>query len=201
MGLSRGCSMKKIPIVLAAVLLAAIVPGSMGADGADKVINRYKKAAGTPSRRIENTLMVGTARIGDGAPGRFYYRAAGPDRIRVDIEAGDLKVSECYNGKSAWRQDARGLRTLLGTGASIIRLRAILANGRLRDLSRARIIARPATTGPPDGIKADGVEFRGNGVHAIIFFDQISGLPAVQEIEKSDGTQTYFFGDYRKVDG
>src|SRR5262249_49665898 len=198
---ARGLFMKRAPIVLLAVLLAAIVPGSMAADGADKVINRYKKAAGISSRRIDNTLMVGNARIGDGAPGRFYYRAAGRDRLRMDIEAGDVKVSECYNGKSAWRQDARGLRTLLGMSAGIIRMRAILANSRLRDLPRLRIIARPASAAPPDGIKADGVEFLGNGVHATIFFDQTSGLPVAQEVEKSDGKQTYFFGDYRRVDG
>jgi hypothetical protein len=119
----------------------------------------------------------------------------------MDIEAGDLKVSECYNGKSAWRQDARGLRTLLGTGAASLRLLAILANSRLRDLSRARILIRPATTPAPDGRKTDGIEFISNGVRATLFFDQGSGLPVIEEIEKADGKQDFFFGDYRKVDG
>jgi hypothetical protein len=93
------------------------------------------------------------------------------------------------------------LRTLLGTGAGSLRLLAILANSRLRDLSRARVVIRPASTAAPDGSKADGIEFLSNGVRAALFFDQASGLPLVEEIEKSDGKQDFFFGDYRKVDG
>src|SRR5262252_641130 len=153
--------MKRFSIFVLAVVATAF-SSARAADTPDKIISRYKKAAGAPARRIENTLMTGTASTNDGATGRFYYRAAGPDRLRMDIEAGDVKVSECYNGKSAWRQDARGLRTLLGMSAGIIRMRAILANSRLRDLPRLRIIARPASAAPPDGIKADGVEFLGN---------------------------------------
>jgi len=173
----------------------------MGADGADKVINRYKKAAGTPRNRIENTLMTGTASGVDGASGRFYFRTAGPDRIRIDIEAGELKVSECYNGKSAWRQDSRGLRTLLGPGAGSLRLMAILSNSRLRDLPRARIIARAPDTGSTDGAKTEGVEFLSRGAKVTIFFDSTTGLPATEEIEKPGGKQIYVFGDYRRVDG
>jgi hypothetical protein len=182
-------------------IIAEVASSSVQASSTDRIINRYRKAAGSPSRRIENTLMAGTARVGDGPPGRFYYRAAGPDRIRMDIEAGDVKVSECYNGKSAWRQDARGLRTLLGNSAGSLRLLAILANSRLRDLSRARIVTRPATTPAPDGSKTDGIELISNGVRAALFFDQASGLPAIEEIEKSEGKQDFFFSDYRKVDG
>jgi hypothetical protein len=193
--------MKKSPIVLLVAILATFVSSARATDTPDKIVNRYKKAAGTASRRIENTLMTGTARSGDSASGRFYYRAAGPDRLRMDIEAGGTKVTECYNGKSAWRQDSRGLRTLLGTGASSLRLLAILANSRMRDLSRARVMIRPARSAPPDGIKRDGIDFLSNGVQATVFFDRDSGLPSVEEVEKSDGMQVYFFSDYRKIDG
>jgi hypothetical protein len=193
--------MKKAPIALVVALLAAAAPISLGADSADKIINRYKRAAGTPTRRIQNTMMAGTTRAGGGPAGRFYYRTASPDRIRPDVDAGDLKVSECYNGKSAWRRDATGLRTLLGNTAGSLRLLAILANSRLRDLSKARIMIRLASTPAPGGAKADGVEFLGNGVRATIYFDQASGLPVIEEIEESDSKRDFFFGDYRKVDG
>ena len=193
--------MKRFVILVLVAIVATAFSSARAADTPDKIISRYKKAAGAPARRIENTLMTGTASTNDGATGRFYYRAAGPDRVRMDIEAGETKVSECYNGKSAWRQDSRGLRTLLGTGASSLRLMAILANSRLKDLSRARVIVRSTRTAPPDGVKGDGIDFLSNGVQATVFFDPASGLPSVEEIEKPEGQQVYFFSDYRKVDG
>src|SRR5260370_25435138 len=115
--------------------------------------------------------MSGSFKTADGSVGRFTCQTTWPSSMRVDIEFDKAKESECYNGKSAWRLDGRGLRTLLGEEAKRLRLETMLITGRLSELQRNRIV--PQLTGKVtiDGREANGVEFSRDNVRIKLFFD------------------------------
>ena len=101
-----------LPAVLLAIL--ALVIGSPGADkSATRIIDRYKKASGGDAvKRVKNTLMLGSLKANDGSTGRFSYQSSTPSSLKLDLEVGGTKTSECYNGKSAWRTDCTRLAHL-----------------------------------------------------------------------------------------
>src|SRR5258707_1492611 len=104
--------MKRLLVSLA-LILGLLVSQSLADQPASKIVDRYKKAAGGKSvARVKSTFMTGSVKGSDGTAGRFSLQTSAPNNLRLDLELGETKVSECYNGKSAWRLDARGLRTL-----------------------------------------------------------------------------------------
>lgn len=117
------------------------------------------------------------------------------------MEIGGSKVSECYNGKSAWRLDARGLRTLLGDEAKRLRLESLLSNSRLNDLQRNRIVPQLAGKMTIDGREANVIEFIKDGVRVKLYFDASTNLPLKRERETAEGVEETFYGDYRAIDG
>jgi hypothetical protein len=194
--------MKKARFAILSIIAGLLIqPAALG-QSANKIIDRYKKAAGGGAiKRIKSTEMSGTIRTSAGATGTFSLKTASPDRLRIDIEAGPLKVSECYNGKSAWRLDSRGLRTLLGQEAKRLRLEALIASGRLLDLSRNRILAQAPSKASVEGRDGVRVEVVKDDARLWLFFDAASGLLVKQERDTSEGAQEIFYGDHRKVDG
>jgi hypothetical protein len=183
------------------VLFASPAPEVRAGEGANKIIGRYKKAVGGSAvKRVKSRLVTGTVQGTDGWTGRFLLQTASPDRMRVDIEGGQIKISECYNGKSAWRMDSRGLRTLLGAEAKRLRLEALLANNYLHDLSRDRIIAQPPVRSNVDGHQANTIEFAKEDVRVKLSFDVTTNLPIKLERERADGVEEILYSDYRTVD-
>jgi hypothetical protein len=195
--------MKQSAGYLLLVCMLALAGGSQAADfSAGKIIDRYKKAAGGAAlKRIKSTRLTGSVKTADGANGRFTYQASAPESWRTDIEAGELKSAECFNGKSAWRLDARGLRTLLGDEAKRLRLEALLANAHLQDLSRYKITPQLAAKTTLDGRDAFRIEFVKDSASTRLFFDAQSNLISKQERDTGDGMEEIFFSDYRAVDG
>ena len=193
--------MKRLLLLL--VLFAALVCEAFGADqSAGKTIDRYRKASGGKlAARLKRTLMTGSVKTLDGATGRFSFQTSAPNNLRVDLEIAGSKVSECYNGKSAWRLDARGLRTLLGDEAKRLRLESLLSNSRLNDLSRNRIVPQVAGKSTIDGREVNAVEFTRDEVRVKLYFDASTHLPLKRERETANGLEETVYGDYRKIDG
>ena len=109
------------------LILGVLVSQSLADQPASKIVDRYKKASGGKSAaRVRSTIITGSVKSGDGAAGRFSYQTSAPNNLRSDLELAGSKVSECYNGKSAWRLDARGLRTLLGDEAKRLRQEGVV---------------------------------------------------------------------------
>ncbi len=194
--------MRKVVFPILLVLLGVALAPEVAAQSAGKIIDRYKKAVGGKAvKRVKNVFISGSLKSGDTTEGRFTYRAAAPNRLRIDVESTGSKVSRCYNGKSAWRLDERGLRTLLGDEAKLLRLEALIANSRLNDLARNRITARLAGKAQIDGREVDSVVFEKEGVSLKLFFDPSSRLLIKQERETPEGLQETTYSDYRPVDG
>jgi len=190
--------------VLASLLLVVgvLVSQSLADQPASKIVDSYKKASGGKSAaRIKSTTMTGTVKAGDGTTGRFSYQSSAPNNLRLDLELNGSKISECYNGKSAWRLDSRGLRTLLGDEAKRLRLEALLSNSRLNDLQRNRIIPQLSGKASVDGRDTNAIEFSKDNARVKLFFDASNSLVMKRERETADGMEETFYGDYRSVDG
>jgi hypothetical protein len=198
----RCLSMKKIYAV-GLILILGFVAESLAKDlSAQKVIDRYRKAAGGKAlNRIKSTAMTGRVKTAEGIEGNFSLRASAPDRLRIDIEVADFKVSECYNGKSAWRVDWRGLRTMLGVEAKRLRLESLIANTRLSELSRNRVILKPSSKINIEGRDLYLIELTKDDASVKLFFDAASWLLVRKEKESSEGKEEISLSDYRAVDG
>lgn len=192
--------MKKFMCALVlGIALAAISP--IFGQSANKIIDRYKKASGGDAfKKIQNTYVTGTLKSSDGVTGNFVQQTNMPDRLRTDISLNDAKASECYNGKSAWRMDGRGLRTLIGAEAKRLRLDALLANSRLRDFSKNRIFPQTPVKTNVAGSEAFAIEFIREDAKVKLFFDAGTGLIIKQERETTEGAEEIFYSDYRAVD-
>ena len=193
--------MKRFLVLL--LIPSALVCESFAAGPtAGKIIDRFKKASGGKSAaRLKSTLMTGSIKANDGTTGRFKSQTSAPNNFRLDLEIGGLNVSECYNGKSAWRLDARGLRTLLGDEAKRLRLESVLSNSRLNDLGRNRIVPQLAGTTTINGREANAIEFTKDGARVKLYFDSSNNLPVKLERDTADGVEETFYDDYRAIDG
>ncbi len=188
--------------ISALILVFALLASASAADSASKIIDRHKKATGGDAvKKIKNTTITGSLKTNDGATGHFTMQTFQPDRLRTDIEIGEAKFSECYNGKSAWRMDKTGLRTLLGNEVKRLRLEAALAAGRLRELSRSRVFPQTVTKATVDGREAMAIDFAKDEAKVKLFFDAKTNLIIKQERETSAGTEEIFYSEYRAVDG
>jgi hypothetical protein len=184
-----------------AFVIALATASPVAAQSANKIIDRYKKASGGNAvKKLKNTVVTGTVKTSDGVTGHFIQQMTLPDRLRTDLETGDAKISQCYNGKSAWRMDARGLRTLIGAEAKRLRLDALLTNSRLHDLSKNRIFAQAPVKTHVEGSEAFAIEFIREGAKVKLFFDARTSLISKQERETSEGAEEIFYNDYRAVD-
>jgi hypothetical protein len=189
-------------VVLLLLSIAFVLPASAADRSPGKTIDRYRKATGGSAlKKIRSTLMEGALKTSRGATGHFSYRVSYPDRLRIDIETGSARSSECYNGKSAWLLDQHGLKTLLGDEAKRLRLAALLASGRLRDLQRSRIVPSVGSPVTVDGRAADILDFTRDGVRIRLLFDSATHLLIGQESQTSSGPEKVSFSDHRPVDG
>lgn len=194
--------MKKFFAAVLILVFGFVAESLAGEMSSQKIVDRYRKATGGKFlNRVKSTVMIGRIKTPEGVEGRFSLRTSAPDRLRIDIEAGDFKMSECYNGKSAWRVDSRGLRTLLGVEAKRLRLESLIANGRLSELSRNRIILKPASKLNIDGRDVYSIELFKDDAGLKLFFDATSWLLIGKEKEISEGKEEIFFSDYRPMDG
>lgn len=193
--------MKRL-FILSLILIAFVCDSFAAGPSANKIIDRFKKASGgKAAARLKSTLMTGTMKNSEGTIGRFKSQTSAPNNFRLDLEIGGSSVSECYNGKSAWRLDARGLRTLLGDEAKRLRLESLLSNSRLNDLGRNRIVPQLAGTTTINNREANAIEFTKDGARIKIFFDSSNNLPVKRERETSEGIEETFYSDYRAIDG
>ena len=188
--------------VLPFLVLVSVCATAATAQSVDKIISQFRKAiGGDAAKSIRTTTMVGSIRHGDGPAGRFMYRASTPDRLRLDIETAGKKLSEAYNGKSAWRLDQTGLRTLIGDETKRMQLWALLANDRLLTLKQNYITPQPGLASKIDGRDVVAVEFVKEMARMKLFFDSKSGLIVKQERGAAGVAEETFYDDYRAVDG
>lgn len=189
--------MKKIMLLFVLVSFVFSIAAYAGQE--DKIIDRYKKATGGDAiKKITNRVVTGSVTQGN-FTGQFLAQSGRPDRIRLDIEVNNSKLTECYNGNSAWQQNDQNLQTLINTEAKTLRLKALLTNTYLRDLSKYRVLSKYLGKVQVNGVETEAVEFNLNGVYIKVMFDPKTGLIVKEERQLNEGIEETFYQNYQSV--
>ncbi|MBL8148724.1 MAG: hypothetical protein JNN15_02225 [Blastocatellia bacterium] len=193
--------MKRLLLLLFILLISVEVSF---AGSADKVLEKYKKATGGDVvKKLKTTLITGTAqKVGavEQEAGSFSYTFSEPDKLLFELTTQQEKYRICFNGKSVWKEDSKGAKTVLGDEKKNFRLYSILLNSRLRDLSKYKISNKLAEKTTIENKDAVAVDFSLLDASTRIFFDVSSNLPINLQYQISDSTEEIVFSDYRKVE-
>src|SRR4030095_6190826 len=120
-----------------AALCAAVAivgtPVSAAAQSPGTVMERYVKAIGGKQavESIVSTEISGSVEAADGRSGVFTQRTRRPQLFSVSLTWNGGRWRAGFNGRSAWQDDADGLRTLYGPAAARVRAEAMYASTRL----------------------------------------------------------------------
>src|SRR5689334_19460184 len=120
---------KAIPLAL----LALIATAHSFAQTADKVLSQHVSALGgaRKNKALARIEYRGEARVpGSQGSGAFTLALQDPNQIYLEVAGGDHPWSQADNGKSAWRRDTQGLRTLGGPETRQLRAIGFFLNNR-----------------------------------------------------------------------
>jgi hypothetical protein len=123
-----------LPGALVAAQALFVAPASYGERGADpnRIIEACIRAEGGPKRlaALRTVEYQGTVTSSDGKTGNYTLILEQPNRLYQEVTIGTETIREAYNGKSAWRQDSAGLRTLTGADGTLLEAGAHYRNDR-----------------------------------------------------------------------
>ena len=119
---------RDLTIVIPALLGVALSSSAQeqaarGNPSTAKIIDAWLHAEGGSKRVMQLRSVEYHGTVTDTATkesGHFTLILEQPNRLYQEIAAGRETLRLAYNGKSAWREDRDGLRTLTGTDASFI---------------------------------------------------------------------------------
>jgi hypothetical protein len=167
---------------------------------AAKIIERHIKAAGGKKalRGITSVRYVGEVAGATGTGTSFVWQMKAPHFAYIEVRSDSAPVTEAYNGKSAWQQDAEGLRTLVGREQSRARATALFRNDRLLNYKKDKAKAQTLGRAMFDGRETFAVQLTtASGLQRKLYFDAQSGLLAGEEQERDDGLEQISYRDYR----
>jgi len=184
----------------------------------DKIVAASIRAEGGPKRlaTLRTVEYQGTLATPDGkATGHYTLILEQPNRLYEEVTVGDETIREAYNGKSAWRQDKTGLRTLTGAEGTMLEAAAHYRNDRFVHYRKERVRLLALGDETVRGHAAERVEVTTSaGVKRRVAIDSathlvieelISGAPAdpAHDAGKNAASDDIriFYDDYRPVDG
>jgi hypothetical protein len=207
----------------ASLALSASSPARESGDNPNRMIAASIRAEGGAKRlaAIRTVEYQGTLTTPDGqASGHYTLILEQPNRLYEEVTVGDETVREAYNGRSAWRQDKAGLRTLTGSEGTLLEAAAHSRNDRLVHLRKEKVRLLSLGDETVRGHSAERLEVTTlAGVKREIAIDDhthlvleelIPGAPGdpAQDADrkaasegKSAGDTRIFYDDYRPVDG
>ncbi|HJZ64121.1 MAG TPA: hypothetical protein VKD70_07380 [Candidatus Acidoferrum sp.] len=192
--------------LLLGAFLLAWAPPSVCAQDVEKILNDAIKASGGPSklRKVTTLSIEGTAlRASDSKSGAYTLRLRAPNRYYLELNFAGQPEILAYNGKSAWREDAKGeIGTLLGPEATQMEALASLSNSRFLDRKKNKIAALSTGSSQLNGRSLSGVELASQtGVKGVLYFDDQTHLLAKETRELAGDTYETLYDDYRPEDG
>ena len=214
-------SRQLLAAVLAGVASLALSPPSPGrepGDNPNRMIAASIRAEGGTKRlaAIRTVEYQGTLTTPDGkASGHYTLILEQPNRLYEEVTIGDETIREAYNGKSAWRQDKAGLRTLTGGEGTMLEAAAHYRNDRLVHLRKEKVRLLELGDETVRGHAAERLEVTTlAGVKREIALDDHTHLPVEELIPAAPGDPALdaskraagddtriFYDDYRPVDG
>jgi hypothetical protein len=218
-------------LVTAGFCLAAFgvgAPAALRAQDISKTLAQYVKAEGGTGKlaKIMTVKFEGTvigersARKGpdafvagvspppeprhSGAVGGSYTFALKlPNRYYTEMVAGDESWIESFNGKSAWRQNAKGdIGTLVGPEGLQVEAAARYFNSRLLNPKKNRLVVTFVRVTQVRGKEVVEVEVTApSGAKRQIFFDTLTHLIEEESALVGGVQQDIYYDDYRPVNG
>ncbi len=104
-------------------------------DASIRVQGGSKRLAALRTVEYQGTLTDPTGKT----TGSYTLILEQPNRLYEEVTIGNQTTREAYNGKSAWRQDSAGLRTLTGTDGTMLEAAAHYRNDRLVHYRKERV--------------------------------------------------------------
>ena len=201
----------EMAVTLALALGSGILaPGAWAQAGthADvgKILHEYAKAEGGAGKlaKITTLKIEGTVSGANGeTPGTFTFDTKLPNRYYTEMVAGDKSWIESFNGKSAWRQNARGdIGTLVGPEGLQVEAAARYYNSRLLNPKKNRLLVTYVGTAQVRGRDVTELEVTSpSGAKRQVFFDDQTHLIVKESALVGGIQQDILFDDYRPVDG
>jgi hypothetical protein len=193
---------------IATLLLPASAGAADRARDARKVVDACIRAEGGSKRLAQQQNVEFQGTVTDAttkAAGSFTLILQRPNRLYREMTIGGQTTREAYNGKSAWREDTSGLRTLTGAEGKALETEARLRNQRFvaykKDKDRVQLLGIYNVQGRP----AQKVEVvTGTNLRRQVYFDESSHLISEEAVPKAgddSSARQIFYDDYRSVDG
>jgi hypothetical protein len=204
--------MKVRPVIHVLLILIVMLPASAQAQrhtgSAGKVMEACIRAEGGAKLLAQQQTVEFQGTVTDAASkatGTFSMIAERPNRLYQEFTIGSQTVREAYNGKSAWRQDSGGLRTLTGAEGKALETEARFRNQRFVDYKKEKERVELLGDETVRGRAANKVEVvTAANVRRQVYFDASSHLVLEEVIPAgNDGSEPerIYYDDYRAVDG
>jgi hypothetical protein len=187
-------------IVLPIALFSFVASAS--AQNAQKVIEDYLRAEGGAKvlGQVQTESLAGSlTEAASGKTGSFSMIVKSPNRLYLELIAGEDRTVEAYNGMSAWRQDSpEGARTVTAQGALGVEAVSRYRNSRLVDLKKAKLSVQLQGTEKVRGRDAYHLQvLLGPGLSRDVFFDAQTHLI----VRDSIAGEQFDYDNYRPVNG
>ncbi|MBX7172571.1 MAG: hypothetical protein K1X72_16505 [Pyrinomonadaceae bacterium] len=191
----------KFLIVLTLALSVNLLAQSPG-----KILSQANKALGGEKvlKSITSRQLSGTVkRLSDSTSGKYSEMASGGSLYGEMFDLNGFEIATGYNGKSGWTRDSRnGLRTITGDASKDFQAEAVYRNTRWLNTKNEKAKISAGGTTNVDGKTANCVLItNAKGVQIKSCFDSVSGLPVYEEIPQGELTKTFYYSDYRAVNG
>jgi hypothetical protein len=179
---------------------------SANAQDVGKILDQYVKAAGGSKvlSRIQTLTLEGTVTAcGDGNSGAFTLDTRLPNRYYSELILGPKHLIEAYNGKSAWHELAAGdPATMLGPEAIQLEAVSLVANSRLTDLKKNKLVATLIGHAQVRGKDALQIEIAtASGGKRELFFDPLTHWLVKEAAPSGAEPQEILYDDYRPEGG
>jgi hypothetical protein len=199
-----------IAMVFAVALCAAAHDQASGTSAdAGKIIDAWWRAEGGSKRLSQLHTVEYRGVVTDSATrasGQYTLVLEQPNRIYQEVNLAGEKIRVAYNGKSAWREDAKGLRTLTGADSDLLESTARYRNDRFTQYRKNKVRTRWVGDEPIRGHATHHVEvITSAGIRRDVYFDASSYLIVEEAVAGRSAGDTsgerIYYSDYRPVEG
>jgi len=121
-------------VIVMIALFAALAPigAATSTETVNEIIRKSVEAMGGEKnlRKVADSVMRGSIKSG-GMVGTISVYSKAPDKMRVDVAIGAIRISEGFDGKIAWESYGNKVRQLTGADAEFLKKDAYDSNNSL----------------------------------------------------------------------
>jgi hypothetical protein len=166
-------------------------------------VTGQRPAAQGPQASVADPTVAPELQQSSAVGGTYTFALKLPNRYYTEMVAGDKSWIESFNGKSAWRQNAKGdIGTLVGPEGLQLEAAARYFNSRLLNPKKSRLFVTFVQMTQVRGKEVAEVEVTAaSGAKRQIFFDTQTHLIAEESALVGGEQQDIYYDEYRPVNG